>query len=76
MCVSVEDQQESLASLSDSSNVKISPSLIGPLTFLMMERFVSSKKLHCDVNAYVCIQLYSVITQYIYVTNLFLIFFK
>lgn len=31
-----------LASLSDSSKVRISPSLTGPLTFLMMNRFWSS----------------------------------
>lgn len=45
-------QRNLLASLSDSSSVRMSPSLTGPLTFLMIDRFESSKKstltcVHC-----------------------------
>lgn len=41
-----------LASLSDSKRVRMSPSLTGPLTFLIIDRFESSKKstltcVHC-----------------------------
>lgn len=38
-------QRNLLASLSDSSRVRTSPSLTGPLTFLMMKRFWSSMNL-------------------------------
>ncbi|KAJ6756213.1 hypothetical protein OIU79_028589 [Salix purpurea] len=39
------DQRSLLASLSDSSKVRTSPSLTGPFTFLMMNRFGSSRNL-------------------------------
>ena len=38
-------QRNLLASLSDSSKVRMSPSLTGPLTFLIMNRFWSSRNL-------------------------------